>query len=351
MVVRAGSLRECAGRLRAGSAGRGFTLVELLVVAAIVAVLIGILIPAISGVRNSARRAQTASLINTVSTAASQFRQANRRMPGVFTQDQLSSPTNATGFTQMENAILDLAGGVAPEANLGEDHVFEIVLNNKAVRVNTRMVAASGGPGYLPLVAKGLDSKTPEANGLAPARPEMDQVVDLARGSAGKLEMPDILDSWGHPILLWTKNEYAGESPLFARLHSESEANQRRARFYWMSNQGYLGSRSQARASALGSEVVAGKRERSLHALLGNPAMPDPFSGGEGNVFVPMAPRGDFILHSAGRDGTYMPNGGEVRLEYRYSPGPMSLMVGLGEGLDRHWRNMDGLDDQITGGN
>ncbi len=327
------------------------TLIELLVVVSILAVLMGVLVPAMSGVRNSARRAQTAVLINTVSNAASQFRQANRRMPGVFTQEELASPANTTGFTQMESAILDLAGGADPVADIGDARVFEIVLNNKAVRVNTRMIASSQGPGYLPLTLKGMESGVPEANGLAPARPGVDQVVDQSRGTAGKLAMPDILDSWGRPILLWSRNEYAGERPSFARLNSDSEESQTKARFYWASNQGYLAARSQAAASALGAEIDPAKRRRSLEALLGDPAVPDPGSGGQGSVYVPMAARGEFVLHGAGRDGVYLTNNGEVRLEYRYSPGSLSIMIGFGDALDRHWRTAEGLDDLIAGGN
>lgn len=195
MVSRFEHFATRAERSRALAARTGFTLIELLIVAAILAVLIGVLVPVMGGARNSARRAQTAVLINTVSTAASQFRRDHSRMPGVFTQEELASSTNQTGFTQMESAILDLAGGVDRTANIGSPTVFEISLGNTTVRVNTELIAAQGGPGYLPLNLKGMDSRVPEANGLAPARPEIDQTVDRSRGTAGKVEMPDILDA------------------------------------------------------------------------------------------------------------------------------------------------------------
>ncbi|MBL8746048.1 MAG: prepilin-type N-terminal cleavage/methylation domain-containing protein [Phycisphaerae bacterium] len=351
MVFRKGRSDCCAAKPRALRARRGLTLIELLVVAAVLVVLLSVLVPVISGARDTARRAQTAVLINTVSTATSQFREHNRRLPGVFTQEELASPSNLTGFTQMENAILDLAGGVDPTADVGGPNVFEVSLNNKSVRVNTRMIASTGGPGYLPLVLKGMESAVPEANGLAPARPEIDQIVDRSRGTAGVLAMPDILDAWGHPVLMWAKNEYAGERPHFSRLTSESEESPRRARFYWATNQGYLASRSQIMSSAIGAGIDAEKRQRSLDALLGDPANPDPGSGGEGGIFLPLSSRGDFLLHTAGRDGEYLSNFGEVRLEYRYAPGGLNIQAGAGGSLDRYWRTTQGLDDMLLGGN
>lgn len=353
-----GSIAQCVSAVIESSRGgcapatrRGLTLVELLVVISIIAVLSGILVPVIGAARNSAKRAQTAVLISTVSTATSQFRQEHRRLPGVFTQEELASPTNLTGFTQMENAILDLAGGVDPLASIGAEGVFELTLSGRSVRVNSRMIASADGPGYLPLTLKGMRSREREANGLAPARADVDQMIDLSRGTAGDLDMPDILDAWGRPIMMWARNEYAGDNAAFARIDSETDDSQRKARFYWASNRGYLDARSQRSASSLGAAVAPAKRRRSLDALLGDPAIPDPFSGGQGEIFVPMAPKGDVVFHGAGRDGVYMDNGGEERMEYRYSPGGSRISANTGEEIDRFWRYVEGLDDLVAGAN
>lgn len=134
-------------------------------------------------------------------------------------------------------------------------------------------------------------------------------------------------------------------------MFTESEESNARARFYWASNQGYLASKSQEYASALGSGIAEAKRRRSLEAAVGDPANPDPGSAAAGGLFIPMTARGDFVFQTAGRDGVYLSNDGEPRLEYRYSPGGTNIRVGLGDGLDRFWRTADGLDDIIVGGN
>jgi prepilin-type N-terminal cleavage/methylation domain-containing protein len=56
----------------------GFTLVELLTVIAIIALLIGILVPSLAAARNQARNASTASLVKTLESGCEQFRNENK---------------------------------------------------------------------------------------------------------------------------------------------------------------------------------------------------------------------------------------------------------------------------------
>jgi prepilin-type N-terminal cleavage/methylation domain-containing protein len=113
-------------RSQAGTPAPGarpaFTLVELLIVVSIIALLIALLLPALGGVRQSARRAATETLMREVLTATTAFQAANNRMPGYFSAIDMASGENITGanargMTMMENILLDLAGGVVDADN------------------------------------------------------------------------------------------------------------------------------------------------------------------------------------------------------------------------------------------
>jgi prepilin-type N-terminal cleavage/methylation domain-containing protein len=60
----------------------GFTIVELLTVVGILAVLVGLIIPAVQSAREAARRSQCANAIRQLALATHSFASARRRLPG-----------------------------------------------------------------------------------------------------------------------------------------------------------------------------------------------------------------------------------------------------------------------------
>lgn len=342
----------------------GFTLIELLVVISIIAVLIAILVPAISGARNSARKTTTTALMTTISNAISQFKSQKNRLPGYFSQAELGNAGNNTSFTAMENALLDLAGGVDPNAQAGPENVIDVTLNlplgAKTARINTLHVGASDGPGYINMSAKGVGTSGPQSSGMAPARSPNDQIEDLTTYPAGKFQMPDIIDAWGRPIILWARNDSAGSNPppRFALVTAPDNpsVNDPPALFYWRANRGYLAAPVQANTSALGGAVTGPGNVtstlRSMEALMGDPTFPNPSIGANNpdpvNTPVPLTPRGDFVLQSAGVDGVYLNNNGEPSLEYRYVPAGLANPASWAGETD--WKTLDRTDDIIQGG-
>lgn len=292
------------GPRRRGAAG--FTLVELLVVIAIIAVLVAILLPALGGARTAARKSATNSLMLSVRTAIDQFKSSQGRLPGYFSAKEMGSLDNTSGFTTMENALLDLMGGVAPTAQTSEAQVITRTIGSKSVRIDTLGVGGPTGPGYLSLPAKGIDSNHGGANGLGPARRNVDQVDSGDPGT--KYDMPDVLDAWGKPIILWSKNETAGSKPNFADMKSPANTNQTQAWFYWQSNRGYLAAPSQDNVSLLGTNKTDEDRIASMEALLGHPSFPDPTATPANSK--PAAPLGEYVLQSAGPDLNFLYDNG-----------------------------------------
>ncbi len=345
-------------RTNVGGSGAGtrraFTLVELLVVITIIVILIGILIPALGSARNSARKASTRTLMTTVSTAIQQFRSSQNRLPGYFSQSELGFGGNSSAMTSMENALLDLMGGVLkPDADItrGKQLIKIDVLTStgtKSVKVDVLGVGSSEGPGYLSLPAKGVGTKQGGANGLGSARIDLDQIGRLEERSGDKFSMPDVLDAWGKPLMLWAKNESAGASPRFALQSSPSSSAAPQGLFYWWSNQGYLGAPSQRTNSVLGGLKALPDLERSLAGVLGHSSFPD--ANAPPDTPAPLSPKGDFVLHSAGVDGVFCNNSDGAIKTVRYVPNAGNAPAAWYTETPKSWLALDEADDIVEGG-
>ncbi len=338
----------------------GFSLVEMLLVIAIIALLISLLLPALSGARQTAMKISTQSMMADISSAAQRFGNDNAgRNPGYFSEALMGHSDNlAIGMSAMENAMLDLGGSAAvlaraddpdaPSVNPAEG-IIEIGPSDEAenrVIVNINLIGSTGA--YY----------TPDAKSFIPAghgddgqagSPMGEQLSDpIGSLSVGQVLMPDVRDAWGNPMLAWSQDQSARGSILvvdgadpndvysqFARISSDGAGNPADptgpAWFYLASNAAFLdatefggGGINMAGDPADGTTSVIGggvademDRIRSLATMLASPSsfLVDPGVDGLDNAayteVFPTIPRGRFMVHSAGADGVFLSNTGE----------------------------------------
>jgi prepilin-type N-terminal cleavage/methylation domain-containing protein len=294
---------------------RGFSLIELLVVIAIIAILIAIIVPAMSGARVIARKASTSALMNEVTNASEAFSQDNAgAMPGYFLPTEMGSFNNTDqtkgGFTAMENALLDLLGhdAIVGKAGIGGGGTggggggastiklvgpFGNVGNSgKGGNANVKVDMALLGSGEGVYLTAGEDI-------LRPAEGQ--------KGSVPHQEFPELIDSFGNPLLAWVEDHTAPRDPLTVEEFAEVDSKRERARYYWASNAGWLQSEAMGkggRDQTTESLLSQGDESEVLTAVLGNPNFPIPMDYAADDV-LPGASRGAFVVHSAGADGVF----------------------------------------------
>lgn len=106
----------------------GFTMIELLVVIAIIALLIGIMLPALSAVRDSARSVQCESNLKQLTLAWTMYSDDHRGLSMPHVQSQSVDRQYWFGTERMESQTLDhTSGALSPylNASLGDQSVFE----------------------------------------------------------------------------------------------------------------------------------------------------------------------------------------------------------------------------------
>lgn len=336
---------------------QGFSIVELLTVIAVIAIVVAISVPAVSGARDAARRSATEGLLNNLANAVETFRADNQgRMPGVFTPRELGLMSNGgsgtpsvgerdiAGLTTMENMLLDLAGVgsavltaqehadlMATSPNEAQAYIprsISTTLDGNEVYVNPGLLGANEAAYLKPQGANFIVQDVVDGSGVRVDSPAAaGEVVRtpfaLELANAGQAQVPHIVDAWGQPIIAWAADTgrvtRVRGTDSFAGVSSDSGASL----IYWNQNAGVLKSSNFGRlgidmtgglgpgapASLIGVGVAASNAAalpNTLTALLGSPSFPDEPTLTGASVYTavfPTRPRGSVIFQSAGRDG------------------------------------------------
>ncbi|MFW5652722.1 MAG: type II secretion system protein [Planctomycetota bacterium] len=175
----------------------GFTLVELLVVIGIIALLIGLLLPALSGVRIASKRTDTEGRMKRLGDAADAFALQAGTYPGRVSERRLASEN--TGYYEelsgTENALIDLLGGASAFGSdrftlAGVDIYREDIGRGPTIAGQKVDAFMQVDPDELTYVNGQLGQQA------------IDDPSD-PRNFEGQRAFPDLVDAFGNPIIFW----------------------------------------------------------------------------------------------------------------------------------------------------
>jgi len=293
--------RKSANRVR-----RAFTLTEMLVVIGIIALLIGILLPALSRVQERARKTQTENLMQEFLKACETFQQQFGYYPGIVPEAILAADPK---ITSTENAILHLCGGAIPQDDPNYNVApysgwTEITFNGGTVygTFKIRVNAAKVGEG--PRI-RGTQFKSffsPKASELVAVPGQGLQTVPAEDPFADDpYKLPDLIDAWGQPVIYLRQLRPTASTMVSGAQPSDVMSD---CFFAFQGLKGYLNSNAlgelgASQADSILRAAAIGNQNATLAQIIRNVSYGKPDAPQQG------APRGAIVAISAGRDGVF----------------------------------------------
>ncbi|MSR41020.1 MAG: hypothetical protein EXS10_03865 [Phycisphaerales bacterium] len=272
----------------------------MLVVIGIIALLIAILLPALSKVQERARKTETESLMQEFAKACELFQQQNGFYPGIVPENILAADPKISGT---ENAILQLCGGGIPQDDpLYNDTLYnaangwtEITFNGGAAGI-FRIKVNPARVGYGPRI-RGVETPpyfSPKSGSLAPSAGQSLVSANADPFASDTYRIPDLLDSWGNPIVYMRRIRDVG--PLVG-LASNSQFAMSPITPYTASVE--LGDSGQDQTNSLFNAAIATLRDATLAQIIRSSAFGKNHEPLYGNA------KGSIALFSAGKDGVF----------------------------------------------
>jgi len=284
---------------------RGFTLTELIVVIGVIAMLAGILLAAMGGVRRRAMAMTTQSTMTEFSKACDTFQLEHGRYPGAIPENVIAAamPAGAPLISSTENALLDLMGGYRIKSNpINADPpgwVDDFACNPPQVICHTLGVWEIHvdinrlGEGPMLFGKPYSPYFTPSASQVGVAKGQV---------SSSAYQLPDLLDAWGQPIIFLRRARPSG--PLVA---ANTNPDGPQPQFY---TKGMLPYTMSPKLGEFGKDQMAlsilntaADQEATFAQILRHPSLGN-YDNGAADAQAGTA-QGAYILISAGPDGIY----------------------------------------------
>lgn len=293
----------------------GFTLIEILVVIAIIAVLAGILLAALSGVQKAAKKTKSETLMQSFGRACDEFALDHGRYPGILPDAVI----DGTQITSTQNALLELMGGArvkGPQATSTIIQEFDVFADSTPVPTMTingwELAFNPNKFGEGPWISGRVHDPyfSPKSSDL--------EYSSYDDNNPDEFELPSLVDAWDMPIIYLRSVRKNG--PIFDDPDNSDEPNYSLPQFELRLTalDAFFESALNQNSSVLAANVPNQSSEKRLAwitLLLAHPTFWETDSFSSCSDCTPGTAwgttRGRYVLISAGPDATYFEVGNE----------------------------------------
>ena len=290
---------------------RAFTLVELLVVIALIGVLAALLLSALSSAQQRARATQTTSTMEAFAAACETFFQDHGQYPGVVPEALLAQDAEANDgiprISSLENALYHMMGGyriLGVHPDYAQFNGYEMSFGNGNNEITVKFAINSELLGDGPLIGGRQYPSyfTPPQGTLVKAFGQVGDEENLV----------DVVDAWGQPLALLRRQRTVGVLP---NNRSGNDGNPETWQFrtegaapYFEAGLSGLGELRKQQAfsnnapTCILSQENTAFFEGNVGRILANPAIREGV-GDPDDLYT--QPRGSMLLLSAGADGVF----------------------------------------------